>query len=62
MQIATFLATNPAASPANVMWTWRVVDREWMGNEWVEPMLKISRNKVDQDVVEFATNYKNIIS
>tara|TARA_B100000212_G_scaffold295224_1_gene238206 strand:+ start:2965 stop:3636 length:672 start_codon:yes stop_codon:yes gene_type:complete len=62
MQIATFLATNPAASPANVMWTWRVVDREWMGNEWVEPMLKISRNKVDQDVLEFATNYKNITS
>ena len=62
MQIATFLATNPVKPPANVMWTWRVVDREWMGNEWVEPMLKISRNKVDQDVLEFATNYKNIIS
>lgn len=61
-QIATFLATNPNASPANVMWTWRVVDREWSGNEWVEPLLKISKNKVHQDVVDFATNYKNIIS
>ena len=61
-QIATFLATNPSASPANVMWTWRVVDREWNGNEWVEPMLKISREKVSKDVIEFATNYKSIIS
>jgi len=61
-QIATFLATNPNASPANVMWTWRVVDREWNGNEWVEPMLKISREKVSKDVLEFATNYKSIIS
>ena len=61
-QIATFLATNPSASPANVMWTWRVVEREWNGNEWVEPMLKISREKVPQDVLDFATNYKSIIS
>ena len=61
-QIATFLATNPSASPANAMWTWRIVDREWNGNEWVEPMLKISREKVSKDVLEFATNYKSIIS
>jgi len=61
-QIATFLTTNPNASTANVMWTWRVVDREWNGNEWVEPMLKISREKVSKDVLEFATNYKSIIS
>jgi len=61
-QIATFLATNPNASPANVMWTWRVVEREWNGNEWVEPMLKISRDKVSQDVLDFATNYKSIIA
>jgi len=44
------------------MWTWRVVDREWNGNEWVEPMLKISRDKVSQDVLDFATNYKSIIA